>query len=102
MQTTSYLNSDRSIDKLVWRESFFFGAIEAIMNRMEEQKRAFEAASNESRALIVVKDDELKAASQKFFPKTRQLAPKMFYLNNAHVQGRDAGSKVSLNKAIES
>lgn len=47
-----------------WKNNFFLGAVDAIKQRLEEERRAFEAASNACRSLVVVKDRDLREAVQ--------------------------------------
>ena len=101
MANKAYEESEKQMPKITWKDSFFFGAIESIQARLEEQKLKFEHESNQTRALIVVKDEELTAAVRKFHPNVKRATPKWVYDNDGYAQGQEAGSRVLLQRAIE-
>lgn len=101
MANKAYEETDGRIPKITWKDSFFYGAIHSIRDRLEEQKQRFEQESNQTRSLVVVKDEELEAALRKFYPKVRKAPPKRIYANDGYAKGRESGQRVLLQRAIE-
>jgi hypothetical protein len=84
-----------------WKKDFAYGAIEVIMQRLEAQRRELEGTP-EVRALVVIADARLVAATEKFFPKSKKDRARTLKVNaDAYGRGREAGQKVTINRALK-
>ena len=101
MAATAYKLSGSTIHAKSWLDSFYVGAVESINKRLETQKNEMAAASNACKSLVVVKDAELKQALYKFYPNTKIGAAKRIRSSDGLREGREAGRRVALSKAIE-
>jgi hypothetical protein len=84
-----------------WKKGFAYGAIEVILARLEAQRRELEGAP-EVRALVVIADAQLVAATEKYFPKLKEGRERTLKVNgDAYYRGREAGQKVAINQALK-
>jgi hypothetical protein len=82
-----------------WKTSFRFGAIDTILSRLEAQKRAHAAESEQSRALIVVTDRALQTAIKQHYP--RLSAGRRIRIGaSGYEAGRSAGHGIAINPAV--
>lgn len=68
MAATAYRQSGSPLHARNWKDSFFYGAIASIDRRLKEQAQVFADTSDQSRALVVVKDTEMHAAMKRYHP----------------------------------
>jgi len=101
MAASAYKLSGTMMHAKSWLDSFYIGAMESIKHRLETQKREMAAASNACKSLVIVKDAELKQALYKFYPNTKIGPAKRIRSSDGLREGREAGRKVALSRAIE-
>ena len=102
MAETAYRQSGSSMHVRTWIDSFFYGAIASIDQRLKEQAQTFAAVSEQSRALVVVKDAELHAAMKRYHPNVTPGQKKHLRSQDGYLQGREAGRRLALHEAIPS
>jgi hypothetical protein len=102
MAATAYRQSGSSMHSRTWKDSFFHGAIASIDQRLKEQAQVFADTSEQSRALVVVKDAELRAAMKRYHPNVTPGQRKRLRSQDGYQQGREAGRRLALHKAIPS
>lgn len=102
MAMTAYRLSLSKMHAKSWLDSFYHGAVHTIHNRLKEQRKEMESASNDCRALVVCKDAELRKAVQKFYPSTkREGGATRIRSREGFSEGVEAGNRVALNRGIE-
>lgn len=85
-----------------WKSSFYLGALQTITQRLQAERAKLEASSNNCRALLVVKDTDLKEAMERLHPEVRRRAVR--YAANAPdglSAGREAGHQVRFRGEVE-
>jgi len=102
MATAAYRQSGNSMHARTWKDSFFYGAIASIDRRLKEQAQTFAAVSEQSRAVVVVKDAELHAAMKRYHPNVTPGQRKHLRSQDGFQQGVEAGQRIALHKAIPS
>src|SRR5215469_2538003 len=102
MAATAYRQSGSSMHARTWKDSFFYGAIASIDQRLKEQAQVFADTSEQSRALVVVKDAELRAAMKRYHPNVTPGQRKHLRSQDGFQQGVEAGQRIALHKAIPS
>ena len=84
-----------------WKNNFFIGAVMTIRQRLENEKRAFEASSNVCRSLVVVKDRDLREAVQRIFPQARPGRSLRYTpAPDGYARGREAGQQVRFRDEV--
>jgi hypothetical protein len=83
-----------------WKNNFFLGAVVTIGERLVDEQRAFEAASNACRSLIVVKDRDLREAVQGFYPQLRTAHFRYTLAPDSYARGVQAGQQVRFRDEI--
>lgn len=102
-----------------WKNTFYAGAIKAIGTRLAEQRKQDvketaealqedapeEETEEESRALISLREDEIRKGTEEnfkiFFPKTKKMSPsKSKFIGSGWKAGYEAGEKVSLRQGL--
>ncbi len=101
MATAAYRQSGSLVPALTWKDAFYLGAIHSLQQRFQQQQQAFQASSDASRALVVVKDAELAEAVRHFYPHTRQGRAKPVKSTGGYAQGVQAGKDMSLSPAVQ-
>ena len=119
-----YARSGGSAHGRSWKVSFYQGALAVIQRRLQEERRALEArplpssASSASsgrflsgvdsapvptcRALLVVKERDLKEALQQFYPKVRKGASRRHITAlDGYQAGRQAGERVRFRQEVD-
>lgn len=90
-----------------WRNNFRYGAIETLRRRLMEEERRFVAetkAPTASTTALMVLDKakgELKEYTKSVFPSLHKRHVKSDYNHTARSAGKEAGEKVSLNRALK-
>jgi Protein of unknown function (DUF2786) len=100
MAVAAYRDNGSYQNAQSWMDSFYMGAVETIWRRLEAQKRAMATDSQACRALVVVKDQELQEALHRFYPRLRPGTRKQVQGTDGYFSGREAGKRVTLNKAL--
>lgn len=85
-----------------WKVSFFLRARQVIQQRLRDEKATFEAAANQNRALIVVKDADLREAKAQLLPNLK-ISSTRYTLRSpgGYQQGQQAGREVKFRREIE-
>jgi hypothetical protein len=83
-----------------WKNNFFLGAVVTIGERLVEEQRAFEAASNACRSLVVVKDRDLREAVQGFYPHLRTSNFRYTPAPDGYARGVEAGQQVRFRDEV--
>jgi len=97
----SYQYYSNPVPARTWKNNFFLGAVATIKQRLEEEKRAFEASSNACRSLVVVKDRDLREAKQRFHPQARSGRPVRYTpASDGYERGREAGRQVRFRDEV--
>lgn len=110
MATTAYaehtrLNPYSYLAPNSFRTNFYLGAINMIHYRLYQQQKEFMESASDSRALVVVNDEQLKAFASEKFPKTKNV--KDMHKQHSQVstdgysEGLVAGSNIELNKLVK-
>lgn len=85
-----------------WKTSFYQGALQTIRQRLQAERTALEASSNNCRALLVVKETDLKEAMERFHPKVRRRAvPRRITALDGLSAGCEAGHQVRFRGEVE-
>jgi uncharacterized protein DUF2786 len=81
-----------------WKVSFFTGAVSIIWERLLKEKQAFDVLNEQTRALIVVKDTDLRAALARLVPHLKIVRGRKRVLRSpdGYEQGQQAGRRVRL------
>lgn len=65
-------NNSEHVHGRVWKMNFYFGALFIIRERLEEEKQNFAASANDCKALIVIKEHDLREAIDGFYGKVKE------------------------------
>ena len=92
-ETTTY---NGTLPKLKFRDSFLFGAIERINERLKVERQTREQVNPNLRALVVNLSTEVAQFTHIQFPHLSSHNPNKSFSSEAYHKGREAGDKVSL------
>lgn len=95
LASSYYKASGTTLPAATWKRSFYFGAIDTINQRLQDEKKQ---AANNVKALIVVRDKELAQATRQFFPHLQ--AGGRIRVNSGYGAGRKAGHQVSIRREV--
>lgn len=80
-----------------WKNAFKVGAVHALGQRLQNQRREHVAEYEGGSALVLVQEAELKQAVTQFFGKVRRSSQSSGYSDaGAHAAGRKAGAGINL------
>ena len=99
MATTAYRLTNTKLPPATWKDAFYMGAIQTISVRLEAERYA---QDNQTKALVVRNEDELKDAFKRLFPQMQLRAGgrKTIRSEEGYTQGKEAGHRVTFHKEI--
>ena len=84
-----------------WKTSFYQGALHTIGQRLRAERATLEASTNACRALLVLKETDLKEAVASFFPDVRVWnTPRRVTAPDGYTSGRQAGQRVRFRREV--
>jgi hypothetical protein len=96
-----YNNSGSTENRRSWLNSFYFGAINKVYDRLEAQRSYNLSKYNTGKAMVLSKESELDDALKSFFPNTKERPPVKLKSHGGYEMGQIAGEQVSLNKVLQ-
>jgi len=101
MATAAYRQSRSALAAVTWKDAFYLGAVAGLYQRLRQQQEAFAHSSEQTRALVVVKDTALQEAVQTYYPHVRKAPAKRLRSADGWSQGVQAGQAVSLQPGVQ-
>lgn len=101
LAAAAYRQSRSPLAAVTWKDGFYLGAVSSLRQRLERQHQDFAHTSEQTRALVVIKDAALQEAVATFFPKVRTAAPKHLLSADGWQAGVQAGQAIDLQAGVQ-